>query len=58
LEGTRGEKGVDFDALADIMIRFSQLVLDFPEIDEFDLNPVLAVENRAVVVDARLKIKG
>jgi acetyltransferase len=58
LEGIRGEKGVDFDALADIMIRFSQLVLDFPEIDEFDLNPVLAVENRAVVVDARLKIKG
>ncbi len=58
LEGIRGEKCVDFDALADIMIRFSQLVLDFPEIDEFDLNPVLAVENRAVVVDARLKIKG
>jgi len=58
LEGTRGEKGVDFDALVDILIRFSQLVLDFPEIDEFDLNPVLAIENRAVVVDARLKIKG
>ncbi len=58
LEGTRGEKGVDFDTLVDILIRFSQLVLDFPEIDEFDLNPVLAFENRAVVVDARLKIKG
>jgi len=58
LEGTRGEKGVDFDALVDIMIRFSQLVLDFPEIDEFDLNPVMAFDNRAVVVDARLKIKG
>ncbi|MCJ7581897.1 MAG: acetate--CoA ligase family protein, partial [Candidatus Aminicenantes bacterium] len=58
LEGTRGEKGVDLDILVDILIRFSQLVLDFPEIDEFDLNPVLAFENRAVVVDARLKIKG
>ncbi len=58
LEGTRGEKGVNFDALRDILIRFSQLVIDFPEIDEFDLNPVLAFENRAVVVDARLKIKG
>ena len=58
LEGTRGEKGVDFDTLVDILIRFSQLVLDFPEIDEFDLNPVLAFENGAVVVDARLKLKG
>ena len=58
LEGTRGEMGVDFDALVDIMIRFSQLILDFPEIDEFDLNPVLAFARRAVVVDARLKIKG
>jgi len=58
LEGTRGEKGVNFDALRDILIRFSQLVIDFPEIDEFDLNPVLAFENRAVVIDARLKIKG
>ncbi len=58
LEGTRGEKGVDIDALADILIRFSQLILDFPEIDEMDLNPVMAFERRAVVVDARLKIKG
>ena len=57
LEGTRGEKGVDFDALSDILIRFSQLVLDFPEIDEFDLNPVLALVQGAVVVDARIKIK-
>jgi acetyltransferase len=41
------------------MIRFSQLVLDFPEIDEFDLNPVMAFDKGAgaVVVDARLKIK-
>ena len=58
LKGTRGDKGVDLDALVDIMIRFSQLVLDFPEIDEFDLNPVTAFDNRAVVVDARLKTKG
>ncbi|MCJ7582123.1 MAG: acetate--CoA ligase family protein [Candidatus Aminicenantes bacterium] len=58
LEGTRGEKGVDFDTLGDILIRFSQLVRDFPEIDEFDLNPVLAYADRSVVVDARLKLKG
>ncbi len=58
LEGTRGEKGVNFDALVDILIRFSQLVLDFPQIDEFDLNPVMAFESRSVVVDVRLKVKG
>lgn len=57
LQGTRGEKGVDFDALVNILIRFSQLVQDFPEIDEFDLNPVMALESGAVVVDARIKIK-
>jgi len=57
LEGTRGEKGVDIDALENILIRSSQLVLDFPQIDEFDLNPVMAFEKGAVVVDARIKIK-
>ena len=58
LEGTRGERGVDLEALTDILIRFSQLVTDFEEIEEIDLNPVLAFEDRAIVVDARLKIKG
>jgi acetyltransferase len=58
LEGVRGEKGVDIDALAEILIRLSQLASDFPEIDEMDLNPVFAFEKGkgAKVVDARLKI--
>lgn len=58
LEGTRGERGVDFARLIEILIRFSQLTSDFPEIDEMDLNPVFAFEKGkgAVVVDARLKI--
>ncbi len=58
LEGTRGEKAVDFDKLVEILIRFSQLASDFAEIDEMDLNPVFAFEKGkgAVVVDARLKI--
>lgn len=57
LEGTRGEKSVDFSKLVEILIRFSQLASDFPEIDEMDLNPVFALEEGkgAVVVDARLK---
>lgn len=58
LEGTRGEKGVDLDKLVEILIRFSQLVSDFPEIGEMDLNPVFAFETGkgALVVDARLKL--
>lgn len=59
LKGTRGEKGVDVDKLVEILIRFSQLVSDFPEIGEMDLNPVFAFEigKGALVVDARLKTK-
>ncbi len=59
LEGVRGEKGIDFEKLVEILIRFSQLVSDFPEIDEVDLNPIFVFEKGkgALVVDARLKIK-
>jgi acyl-CoA synthetase (NDP forming) len=59
LEGARGEQGIDVDTLVDILIRFSQLVADFPQVDEFDLNPVFAFEKGkgAVIVDARLKVK-
>ena len=57
LAGTRGEKPVDVDKLADILQRLSRLATDFPVIDEMDLNPVFAFEKGkgALVVDARLK---
>lgn len=59
LEGVRGEKAVDIEKLVEILIRLSQLVSDFPEINEMDLNPVFAFEKGkgAVVADARAKIK-
>ena len=58
LEGARGEKPADINKLAEILLRLSQLTSDFPEIDEMDLNPVVALEKGkgAIVVDARLKI--
>lgn len=58
LAGARGEKPVDIDRLADILMRLSRLVSDFPELDEVDLNPVFALPRGkgAEVVDARLKI--
>ncbi len=54
LEGVRGQAGVDREALLDIIQRLSQLVSDQPYIREIDLNPILAFEDRVVVVDARI----
>ncbi|MCW4009756.1 MAG: bifunctional acetate--CoA ligase family protein/GNAT family N-acetyltransferase [Candidatus Bathyarchaeota archaeon] len=42
--------------LDEILVKFSQLVSDFPEIDSIDINPVIADESSAVAVDARIVI--
>ncbi|MGH7854711.1 MAG: acetate--CoA ligase family protein, partial [Candidatus Binatia bacterium] len=54
LRGVRGAKGVDREALADIIIKVSKLVSDFPEILEVDLNPIFATEKGARAVDVRI----
>jgi acetyl coenzyme A synthetase (ADP forming)-like protein len=56
LEGLRGEPGVDFDVLREAIQRISQLVGDFPQVNELDINPFVAFEpgQRAVAVDARV----
>ena len=41
LRGVRGEKPADLDAVADALVRVSQLVTDFPDIVELDINPLL-----------------
>ncbi len=56
LDGVRGEKGIHKESVVEIIQRLSQLVCDFPEIREMDLNPIMAFENNAMVVDARIKI--
>ena len=38
----RGQAGVDLDSLETLLVRFSQLLADFPEIQEVDINPLLA----------------
>jgi len=40
----------------EILVKFSQLVTDFPEIKETDINPLITDENSAVAVDARIVI--
>ena len=54
LHGVRGAKPVDREALASIIIGVSQLVDDFPEISEIDLNPVFARADGATAVDVRM----
>ena len=56
LRGVRGRAGVDRYALAATIKAVSELVADFPQIIEVDLNPVLASEEGAVAVDARFVV--
>jgi acetyltransferase len=60
LQGVRGEPPADIAAAEEVILRVSQLVMDFPEIVEMDINP-LVVNNRgagAVVLDARIILQG
>jgi acetyltransferase len=54
LEGVRGEKPVDRNAIVDTLLRISQLVTDFPEIVELDINPLMVYEQGAIALDMRL----
>ncbi|MCK5055706.1 MAG: acetate--CoA ligase family protein [Candidatus Aminicenantes bacterium] len=58
LTGFRGQPGVDIEAIVDNLVRVSQLVVDFPEIEELDINPLMVGRegDGALVVDARIII--
>ena len=56
LDGIRGGKGIYKDGVIEIIQRTSQLITDFPLIQEMDLNPIIAYEDQVLVVDARIKI--
>lgn len=57
LEAFRGQPAVDLGPLAGILTALGQLGLDFPEIEEVDLNPVIADQNGAAAVDLLIKLK-
>jgi acyl-CoA synthetase (NDP forming) len=59
LAGARGSKPSDIDALEDTIIKVSRLVCDFPEIEEFEINPMMVFEKGmgALAVDMRLTLK-
>jgi len=57
LAGFRGRKAVNISSLEECIKRLYQLVSDFPQIQELDLNPVFATPQGAKVADARIIIK-
>jgi acetyl coenzyme A synthetase (ADP forming)-like protein len=56
LKGVRGAKGVDRNALASMIVNVSELVGDFPDIVELDLNPVFASDKGAIAADVRIVV--
>jgi acetyl coenzyme A synthetase (ADP forming)-like protein len=56
LKGVRGSDPVDREALATLIENVSQLISDFPEISEMDLNPVFATKNGATAADVRIVV--
>jgi 4-hydroxybutyryl-CoA synthetase (ADP-forming) len=59
LKGVRGERPSDLKAIVDNLQRLSQLISDFPEIEEFDINPLIVLEEGkgAFTVDVRVGLK-
>ena len=56
LRGYRGKPAVNIDRLIEILMRFSYLIADYPEIQEMDVNPLLVSPNEVVALDARVVI--
>ena len=57
IKGTRGQKGLNEQKYAEIIVRLSTLLRFATEIKEIDINPLLADENEVVAVDARILIE-
>ncbi len=57
IKGTRGQKGLNEQKYAEIIVRLSTLLRFATEIKEMDINPLLADENEVIAVDARILIE-
>ena len=56
LKGYRNHPPADLEKLEELLIRLSQLVIDFPEIVEMDINPVVVKNGEPCAVDARIRL--
>lgn len=54
LKGIRGEAPKDIVSIEEVLLKLSSLVMDNPEIQEIDLNPILVYEEGLQIVDARI----
>lgn len=57
LQGVRGEPPSDIEAIIDVLLKLSQLVNDFPEIVELDINPLLAFVEGCSAVDIKITLE-
>ena len=53
LHGMRGEPPMDLEAIVDVLLAVSNLLITCPEVVEIDINPLLALEKGAAAIDAR-----
>jgi hypothetical protein len=58
LQGVRGQRPSDIEAIVEALIRLSDLLGDFPEIAEVDINPIMVLEagQGCRVLDTRLSL--
>jgi acetyl-CoA synthetase (ADP-forming) len=56
LEGLRGEKPADLNALTSVITKVGEIITDFPEVMEIDINPLIVFDKGLVAVDARIVI--
>jgi len=56
LKGFRNSPSVDLKRLEEVMLLFSQLLIDYPQIREIDINPLLINDKEATILDARIMI--
>ena len=54
LHGARGAKPIDFDAVADVLVKLSEFAAARAEVQEIDLNPIVAYDTGVTVLDARV----
>jgi acyl-CoA synthetase (NDP forming) len=57
LKGYRNTPPADIDAITNILLNTSRIVMDNPEIKELDLNPIMVYEKGAKTVDARIMLE-
>ena len=57
LKGYRNMPAADMGLIEELLIRLSHLLVDFPEIAELDMNPVLVKDGKPIAVDARVLIR-